>query len=972
MKTGVISVINSFAQWIRATNQHEEICAKAEQEYSEIVGRFDVPLAVPGHELEDVTPEDEEHLRELGAIQSDGGGWVVPKGLDLEPFYPWWPKVPHDLRDTTPRMQRTRSGKLIEAYVLPEDQGKGQDSTATSFMFAALPVIAALGWAFSLIHLALGVFALLAAVPYLIAIKQGEGAWVAAKSMVFLLILPFVLTLIPSTAGLSVSGGHGLMNPAAVGAIWAGLTFGLGAALLTGGVGFIVLLVLFIAKWIDRGFGAAVEVMWTVLKFVIAIALIVGISMALGEVPVVGGSLKLLCIFVIFSAYPLVYANDNYVDRAVRLDAQSKMFNLGTQGVLSDAHVEARRTQAELAVRDKSPLIEIGTATGYVTEKQYAYAPDKHAKLMLSLRDMTTHTLVFGKTGAGKTACLMRPIAYMVRKTMKAGALILDGKATLVDEISSLMDFVVKPGVNLGLIDGMTATDVSTAFAQSIKGSSNGKDSVWENGANLLQQHATTIVEALCQQERAIKAYRFSKVEQFERELRWLELECDRKSKLGEAIDGIEDKIKEIRSIRNSWLELAMTPRKWPWTVSSIARFLNLMNNLVPVDRDVWEFGPEIKEAFALLGWNLPPDSPRHHHPQSIHPDIGRHGPLDASLIYLTTDWLTMAPEQRSSFFLNVTNLIQPLLRGAKLTNDQGIPWHMIEKGEDVTRCLRGEFVGVDLPEVQFGEAGRLVANLVKQRIYAEVKKRKGEESVWPEGHLPVMVMIDEAQLLVGDEERKLLPIARSLGMMAVFATQTIEGLLAQFRVESDTNHFCQTLQNTVCLDTSIATLEFVSRRLGHAELVLYKSPTIGLDYAGGVVNLAKAAMSDQSHPSRSALRLIERRGGGQFEIAVPALRGHNQNQWRELRDIKSVEDAAAMAHVKVPVGGVKEMQPVLSVEEMNALLRAKGTAVVILNRAGTPRVDVVKLNHMSEAEARKLPRIARSTETPTNQEKTA
>lgn len=958
MNSPAIHTAMAWVDRIRSMLPRGQILKQAEHEYDEIVGRFDIPVRIPSEELEDVTEDDEAILIELGAEKSATGAWVVPKGMDLEPFAAWWPKVPEDLRDTTPRMQKTRSGNLIEAYVLPEDQGKGQDSTATSLMFAALPVIAALSWVLAQIAPWMGSIALLLAIPYVWVIKQGEGAWTAVKAAGLLLILPLVLTnpgLVMPLMGLG-SLGLGASPMAFMGPGLAVVIVAIGMALA------------FVAKWIDKGFASAVEKGISMVKLLVALIAISSIGLWLGQIY---QPLNVLWVFAIACTYPLFYVNENFIDRAVRLDAQSKLFNLGTQGALSDAHVEARKTQAVLAAKDKSPLIEVGTSTGYLTEKQYPYAPDKHAKLMLSVRDMSTHMLVFGKTGGGKTSTMMRPTAYMIRKTLSAGALILDGKGALAGEIGPLMDLVIKPGVNFGLIQGMTSTDLSLALSQIIRGSSGGgSDGVWVDGADLCQQHAVKVVFALHEQELAAKDYWRHKVDQLERQIAHLELDQVRREKLGEPAASVEGQIRLLRQSRESVMKLLLAPSKWPWTVSSIQRFLSGMNNVVPAGRDGWDFGPEIKEAFALLGWNLPEDSPRRQRPETIHPEIGRHGPLDASLAYLNGDWLVMPPEQRSSFFLNINNLIQPLFRGEALTNAQGIPWHMIEKGEDVTRCLRGEFVGVDLPEVKFGPAGRLVSTLVKQRIYAEVRKRQTEDGIWPEGHLPVMVMIDEAQLLVGQEERALLPIARSLGMMAVFATQTIEGLLAEFRNESETYHFCETFQNLVCLDTSIATLEFVSRRLGQAELVLYKSPTVGLDYAGGVLNLAKSAGSDLAHPSLSALRQIERRGGSEFEVAVPALRGLNQSEWRELRDVKSIEDAAATARVKVPVGGVKEIQPVLSVEEMSSLLRAKGMAVVVLNRAGTPRVDIAKLNHIDEAEARKLPRITRNN--PTNQENAA
>lgn len=913
------------------------IRAQAERENEEVVGRFDVPERVPGRDLEDVAVEDEDLVSELGAYRDSDGSWHVPEGEDLLPFADWWPKVPEDLRDSTPRMQRTKSGQLIEANVLAEDQGKGQDSTATSLMFAALPVIAAL--TFTLTQaIGYGLSALLLAVPYLVSIKQSEGAWTAVKAAALLLILPLVMV---GAISISISLNLGL----------AGWVIVIALCLIAG-------LIAFAVKCAEKGFSAAVEKLIGMIKFAFLLVIVVIAGLVLG---LIYKPLMVLWVFTMASLYPLYYVNSNFMDRAVRLDAQSKLFNLGTQGVLASSHVQARKTQAEVATRDKSPLILIGTATGHTTAKQYQYAPDAKKQMFLSLMDMLTHMIVFGKTGGGKTTSAMRPIAYLIRITGKAGALILDAKGALVDEIRSLMDLVIEPGVRFGLIQGMAGTDVVQSFRQSVKVGSDGEDSVWANGAMLACEHAVTITEALCQHENAVKMHALSVVEQCEREIRWLGLEAERLAGTGEAADHIPGKIAQCQERRKVWMAELVRPKRWTWTMANIARFLGLMENLVPSGNDKWALGPELQGAMTFLGWGLSEEDPRHMVPESIHPGIGRHGPLDLSLRYLTTSWVGLPQEQRTSFYLNINNLIQPLLRGAKLVDDRGIPWNMIEKGEDVTRALRGEFVGVDLPEVQHGEAGRLVQSLVKQRIYSEVRKRKGEPHQWPEGHLPMMLMIDEAQLLVGEEERNLLPIARSLGMMAVFATQTYEGLMATFQTKYHTDHFCNTFQNLICLDSSIATLEYVSNRLGQAELVAFKTPTVGLDYAGAVMNLAKSAGSDLNHPSRSGLRQIERRGGSEFEVAVPTLRGVNQSEWKELRDVKSIDDAALSARVKVPVGGVKEIQPVLSVEEMTSLLRTKGAAVVLLNRAGTPRVDVAQLNPITEAEARRLPRVAKA-----------
>ena len=933
------------------------ILNQAIQEFEEIDGRRDAPERVACRELEGVEPTDEDVVLGLGAIKGHDGVWRVPEGMDLAPFESWWPLVPEDLRDGNTNAQLTRSGHLREAYVLIEDEAKGQDSTATSIMYGALPVIAAL--AFTLSHLtALGYLVVFLAVPYLLAIKQGEGIKDALKAGGLLLLLPLMLT----NAGWSAMGG---------------MSGGLGSspmAFLGSGVVLAVVCVvcafLFLLKWAEKGLATATDSLVAMVRFTTVLLVLVVLSEVLGQI---WAPAKIVWIYALASLYPLYYVNVNYIDRAVRLDAQSKLFNLGTQGVLSTCHVEPKRMQAEAAVKDKSPLIPFGTATGYLHEKQYHFAPLPGVQMVLSLNDLPQHMLIFGKTGGGKTASGLRPTIVELRKTAIAGALILDGKSSLVQEVQSCMDLVIRPGVRFGLFQGMDAVDVTMAFRQFLPQDGGGKDSIWSDGGNMLIEHMNTLLEALHKHEKAFKSYASKTASAVEQEILWLELELIIRRKTGRPDDDVRLKLDVCHERLKAWISHAASPRRWEWHATGLNRLGKLIENPIMVNGS-WQFRPELLHALETLGWGVPEDSPRHrYNPESIYPQIGKMGPLDQSLMDLTTSWLSLGGEQRASFFMNVNRLIQPLLRGAKLVDADGTPWHMIEEGEDVTRCLRGEFVGVDLPEVEHGQAGRIVASLVKQRIYSEIKKRaQVGETVWrAQGQLPMMMMIDEAQLLIGEKEREILPIARSLGMFCVFATQTIEGLLATFGSKEQTDHLNETFQNYIVLDTSIATLEYISRRLGYAQLVTYKQRTIGLDYEGGIRNLCNAAVSDLHHPNRSAIRMIARRGGGEFELSAPALRGENGMDWKELRDVKNMDDAARSACIKVPVGGNKEMAPVLSVEELTSLLKAKGTALVLLNRAGAPRVDIVKLNHITEEQARAMPRMARQSTT-TNAEEAA
>jgi hypothetical protein len=124
-------------------------------------------------------------VRELGAVQDEIGAWVVPDSIpdsELDTFQPWWPKVPADLRDSTPRMLMTKNGRRIEGYVLGSDQGKGGDSTATSLIYVALPILGALTLLVSKLWAPLAILPALMTIPYLIAIAQGEKVKEAVKA----------------------------------------------------------------------------------------------------------------------------------------------------------------------------------------------------------------------------------------------------------------------------------------------------------------------------------------------------------------------------------------------------------------------------------------------------------------------------------------------------------------------------------------------------------------------------------------------------------------------------------------------------------------------------------------------------------------------------------------------------------------------------------------------------------------------
>lgn len=126
-----------------------------------------------------------------------------------------------------------------------------------------------------------------------------------------------------------------------------------------------------------------------------------------------------------------------------------------------------------------------------------------------------------------------------------------------------------------------------------------------------------------------------------------------------------------------------------------------------------------------------------------------------------------MPEKTRGGIEATVSAWLRPLLSDPFLFD-----WASCAPGDgvDVTACLRGESLGVNVPEYRFGAAAVPVSRLVAAQVYRYAKNRG---SHWPEGDTACLSLIDEAALVVSAQELQILPVARSLGMYFVCACQS-------------------------------------------------------------------------------------------------------------------------------------------------------------------------------------------------------
>jgi TraM recognition site of TraD and TraG len=136
--------------------------------------------------------------------------------------------------------------------------------------------------------------------------------------------------------------------------------------------------------------------------------------------------------------------------------------------VIETKRALARRTaQVERAAADSSAIWNIGTSTSQIGGISGA---DRGRTLALSARDLSTHLLVTGATGSGKTSGVLRPLAAWWSARKGVGLLVMDGKGDLPSEFDGkLPSFkLLVPGRDcVDLLAGLEPHDICVALSQS-------------------------------------------------------------------------------------------------------------------------------------------------------------------------------------------------------------------------------------------------------------------------------------------------------------------------------------------------------------------------------------------------------------------------------------------------------------------------------------------------------------------------
>lgn len=292
-----------------ATNSREGVYTQAQERYEYIVQGGELvnrapPL--PGDPLLYVQPDDHAELISLGAVQRDGK-WYMPDGTDEEAqwrFARWFAKAPPDLEIQGHTWHMTRDGKSTNGWILTGDMFRGWDSTATSLVMGAFPVILAVGMVLNLFSplLAIAVCLPLLAL-HAITLYQCENAATLLKVLGLTVVLPALMS--------------GMFGPRLELTNLRSTLPMLAAA---------VFVMTFVGSRTSSGkAGTAVLSLFTRLQHAFGItAFVMAVNLVLSLLPSSLSFIRPMGWLMVACAYPLYYTWGNFRQRAAELEQQSK------------------------------------------------------------------------------------------------------------------------------------------------------------------------------------------------------------------------------------------------------------------------------------------------------------------------------------------------------------------------------------------------------------------------------------------------------------------------------------------------------------------------------------------------------------------------------------------------------------------------------------------------------------------------
>ena len=575
-------------------------------------------------------------------------------------------------------------------------------------------------------------------------------------------------------------------------------------------------------------------------------------------------------------------------------------------------HVAARQQQANAAAQDTSPIMDIDAhATGYFSGRGSLNSPDEGKSMVFTGMDLGAALLAVGTTGTGKTYAVLTPIMRELAKvsqlasiaSQRYGLFLMDDKGDLPPRGMAIFP-------NFKLISPEDYFDRTTG--KTIKAS------VFAPMQGLNAEQVTQLIGDIFSANGEI--WDKAAQEKFLYTLIAMEfaISIGLHAAKGVTVPLLDADKKLTGQVKVKW-NLETTFR----LVSSDAQTRALLVAIVSVDKRERQKG----------------SSPIDNHPL-----------MAKSLRYFRDNYNKLADNTRSSVNFNISAWITDSV------NRHMGPWMEAEEGVRIEDIFKGEAMGLYCPEFRYGVTGKLMLAMVRARLYNFVKNRS---SAWEEGGTRAVLMWDEVALGIGkgEMEANILPIARSLGLTCIFATQTITELRARMGRERADALLDNLTKNIVCLATDAESYDYLAKKLGTFRALVpssrSKEAPVAIDFYGTqrAIDLAGTegvTVYDQERlenkQTKAPKSVFDNGLLGNFKAMMSAKDA--DKLYKNVRD----EDA----FIRYLDAGLLSMeeQAIFNPDEMARLLAFNFHAFMLLNRGGARRFDLVHLGPKAVAAA--------------------
>ena len=299
-----------------------------------------------------------------------------------------------------------------------------------------------------------------------------------------------------------------------------------------------------------------------------------------------------------------------------------------------------------------------------------------------------------------------------------------------------------------------------------------------------------------------------------------------------------------------------------------------------------------------------------------FHKDFQQEGTLVNDAIKKFMAIQELAQETKSSIFSTAESWIIPLMQSEALR-----PWADCETSDvDIADVLKGAKFGFCLPEAEFGIAGIAITTLMKARLYQLVQargdKRPDQDNT---DRATVFLIVDEVQRILDDTDLAILPVARSLDLVCVFATQNVDSFYEKFGHDGG-RVILDSFRSVISFKSSAATYEWLRERIGKARLFLGQSNSQRVD-------LALTAKLDMSNP-----------------IFDPKNSQSGWMKWKSFSLFKTLftREEKVGTHHLATLGLSEQPEHIVRDQDLQAL-NEPFVAIACVERGSVPRRDLIK-----------------------------